>query len=62
MRNKTNVLQQYMKELQLIKKCNGNIVRTPEEKAQMIDEATVYYGQFLTAVLLAAVVFALSVW
>ena len=35
--------------MELIKKANGNIVRTVEEKAQMIDEATVYYGQFLTA-------------
>ena len=35
--------------MELIKKANGNIVRTAEEKAQMIDEATVYYGQFLTA-------------
>jgi len=35
--------------MELIKKANGNIVRTAEEKAQMIDEATTYYGQFLTA-------------
>ena len=35
--------------MELIKKANGNIVRTAEEKAQMIEEATVYYGQFLTA-------------
>ena len=35
--------------MELIKKANGNIVRTAEEKAQMIDEATIYYGQFLTA-------------
>ena len=35
--------------MELIKKANGNIARTAEEKAQMIDEATIYYGQFLTA-------------
>ena len=35
--------------MELIKKANGNIVRTVEEKVKMIDEATVYYGQFLTA-------------
>jgi GTP cyclohydrolase I len=35
--------------MELIKKANGNIVRTAEEKAQMIEEATIYYGQFLTA-------------
>ena len=35
--------------MKLITKANGNIVRTAEEKAQMIEEATVYYGQFLTA-------------
>lgn len=35
--------------MQLIKKANGNIVRTAEEKARMIDEATEYYGKFLTA-------------
>jgi GTP cyclohydrolase I len=35
--------------MELIKKANGNIVRTAEEKAQMIDEAAKYYGQFLTA-------------
>ena len=35
--------------MELIKKANGNIERTAEEKAQMIDEATIYYGQFLTA-------------
>ena len=38
-----------MKELQLIKKANGNIVRTEEEKAQMIEQAAEYYGKFLTA-------------
>lgn len=35
--------------MELIKKANGNIVRTTEEKARMIDEATEYYGKFLTA-------------
>ena len=35
--------------MELIKKANGNIVRTPEEKVKMIDEATEYYGKFLTA-------------
>lgn len=35
--------------MELIKKANGNIVRTPEEKAQMIEQAAQYYGQFLTA-------------
>lgn len=35
--------------MELIKKANGNIVRTPQEKAQMLDQATEYYGKFLTA-------------
>lgn len=35
--------------MELIKKANGNIVRTPEEKVKMIDEAAEYYGKFLTA-------------
>lgn len=35
--------------MKLLKKANGNLVRTPEEKAQMIDEATIHYGNFLTA-------------
>ena len=35
--------------MELIKKANGNIVRTVEEKAKMIDEATIHYGNFLTA-------------
>lgn len=35
--------------MELIKKANGNIVRTVEEKAQMIEQATEYYGKFLTA-------------
>jgi GTP cyclohydrolase I len=38
-----------MKELQLITKANGNLPRTEEEKKQMIEQAAVYYGQFLTA-------------
>lgn len=38
-----------MKELQLLKKANGNMPRTEEEKKQMIEQAAVYYGQFLTA-------------
>jgi GTP cyclohydrolase I len=35
--------------MELLKKSNGNIVRTEEEKAEMIKNAAVYYGQFLTA-------------
>lgn len=35
--------------MELIKKANGNIVRTDEEKAQMIEEGAKYYGKFLTA-------------
>ena len=35
--------------MELLKKPNGNIVRTEEEKAQMIEQAAVYYGQFLNA-------------
>lgn len=35
--------------MKLIKKCNGNIVRTEEEKQQMIDQAAEHYGNFLTA-------------
>ena len=35
--------------MQLISKANGNIVRTPEEKAQMIEQAAEFYGKFLTA-------------
>ena len=38
-----------MKELQLITKANGNLPRSEEEKTQMIEQATIYYGQFLTA-------------
>lgn len=35
--------------MELLKKSNGNIVRTPEEKAQMIEQAAEFYGKFLTA-------------
>ena len=35
--------------MQLIKKANGNIIRTEEEKLQMIEQAAEYYGKFLTA-------------
>jgi len=35
--------------MELLTKANGNIVRTAEQKAQMIDEATIHYGNFLTA-------------
>jgi GTP cyclohydrolase I len=35
--------------MKLIQKCNGNIVRTEEEKQQMIEQAAEYYGKFLTA-------------
>ena len=35
--------------MQLISKANGNIVRTPEEKAQIIEQAAEFYGKFLTA-------------
>ena len=35
--------------MELLKKANGNIVRTAEEKAQMIDKASEYYGKFLTS-------------
>lgn len=35
--------------MKLIQKANGNIVRTAEEKQQMIDQAAEYYGKFLTA-------------
>jgi len=38
-----------MKELQLIKKANGNLPRTEEEKQYMIEQAAIYYGQFLAA-------------
>lgn len=35
--------------MELLKQANGNIVRTPEEKEKMIEEAAVHYGNFLTA-------------
>lgn len=35
--------------MELIKKANGNIVRTAEEKAKMIEQAAEHYGNFLTA-------------
>lgn len=35
--------------MELIKQANGNIVRTEEEKQQMIEQAAEYYGKFLTA-------------
>ena len=33
--------------MELLKKANGNIVRTAEEKAHMIEQAAEYYGKFL---------------
>ena len=38
-----------MKNIQLLKRANGNLVRTKEQKEQMIEEMTVHYGNFLTA-------------
>lgn len=35
--------------MELLKKANGNIPRSEEEKERMIKEAAEYYGQFLTA-------------
>lgn len=35
--------------MELLKKANGNIVRTEEEKSKMIEEAAKYYAGFLTA-------------
>jgi len=35
--------------MQLLTKANGNLPRTEEEKKQMIEQAAVYYGQFLNA-------------
>ena len=35
--------------MKLITKANGNIVRTEQEKQQMINQAAEYYGKFLTA-------------
>ena len=36
--------------MELLKKSNGNISRTPEQIESMIDEASVHYGNFLKAV------------
>jgi GTP cyclohydrolase I len=36
--------------MELLKKSNGNISRSPEQIENMIDEASVHYGNFLTAV------------
>lgn len=38
-----------MKQLELLTKANGNLPRTSEEKLQMINQAAIYYGQFLNA-------------
>ena len=35
--------------MELLKKANGNLVRSAEEKAQMIEQAAEYYGKFLTS-------------
>ena len=35
--------------MKLLEKANGNMPRTAEEKLQMIDQAAIYYGQFLNA-------------
>jgi len=35
--------------MELIKKANGNIARTPEETEKMIDEMALHYGHFLNA-------------
>ena len=35
--------------MELLKKANGNIVRTADEKTQMIEQAAEYYGKFLTS-------------
>jgi len=36
--------------MELLKRANGNLPRTSEEKEQMIEEATIHYAKFLTAV------------
>ena len=36
-------------ELKLLKRANGNLVRTEAEKQQMIEQAAKHYGDFLTA-------------
>lgn len=38
-----------MKEIKLLTKANGNLPRMEEEKAQMIEQAAIYYGKFLNA-------------
>lgn len=35
--------------MDLLKEANGNLVRTPEEKEQMIQEAAEHYGKFLAS-------------
>lgn len=35
--------------MDLLKKANGNLPRTKEEKEQMIEKAAEYYGGFLEA-------------
>lgn len=35
--------------MELLKQANGNIIRTEEEKKQMIEEGALHYGRFLTA-------------
>lgn len=35
--------------MELIKKANGNIVRTEQEKEKMIGDASFFYGEFLTS-------------
>lgn len=35
--------------MKLLKRANGNLPRTEEEKKQMIEQASIHYGNFLTA-------------
>jgi GTP cyclohydrolase I len=35
--------------MELLKKANGNLVRSEEEKKEMIAQATIHYGHFLTS-------------
>ena len=35
--------------MDLLKKANGNLPRTEEEKLQMIEDAAKHYGEFLEA-------------
>lgn len=37
------------KNMELLKNANGNIARTQDEKEQMIEDAAVHYGRFLTS-------------